>query len=65
MPEWAMQIIGPVAGGAVSGLLFIGGIRAEMRAIGEKVADVATTARRAHVRIDDHVDRHHVGVKHA
>jgi hypothetical protein len=60
VPEWAMQLIGPLAGGAVAGLMMAGAIRAEVRSLNEKTLAAAASALRAHVRIDDHIDRHHV-----
>lgn len=51
MPEWLVQLLGPLAGGAVSGLMMVGAIRAEVKALHETVT-------RAHVRIDDHLESH-------
>lgn len=67
MPEWALPFIGPVAGGAVSGLLVLAGLRVEVKALREFIASASASALRAHTRIDDHIDRHHVskGVTHA
>lgn len=61
MPEWLLSLANsPLAGGVVSGLLFLGGIKAEMRALNEKARAAIDSAKRAHVRIDDHISRHHV-----
>lgn len=66
MPDWFLSVLdSPLAGGVASGLIFLGGIKVEIRAIHDKLADVASSARRAHVRLDDHVDRHHLGAKNA
>lgn len=66
MPEWVVDLLNsPLAGGVASGLIFLGGIKVEIRAIHEKLSAVASSAQRAHVRLDDHVDKHHVGVKRA
>lgn len=61
MPDWLAQLIGPVAGGAVSGLMMLAGLRVEVRALNDKVAAAIGTAQRAHVRLDDHINQH---VKH-
>lgn len=48
MPEWIMQAAGYVAlGGAV-----YGGIRADLKAMHEKIKDIQETANQAHQRID-------------
>lgn len=61
MPDWLLSLINsPLSGGVVSGLIFLGGIKVEIRNINEKVAGAIASAQRAHVRLDDHVDRHHV-----
>lgn len=66
MPEWFSALINsPLAGGVASGLIFLGGVKVEIRSLHEKASAAIASARRAHVRIDDHVDRHHVGGKHA
>lgn len=56
MPDWLLQVIGyAFAGGCV-----YGAIRADMKAIHEQVKAASGSAVRAHRRIDDHIDRHHV-----
>lgn len=66
MPEWLLNLVNsPLVGGIASGLLFLGGVRVEIRSLHEKAAQALASAARAHVRLDDHVDRHHVGVKNA
>jgi hypothetical protein len=66
MPDWVIAALNsPLVGGVVSGLIFLGGIKVEIRNINQRVAEVIASNRRAHVRIDDHIDRHHVGVKNA
>lgn len=61
MPEWVFQIGGIVfaAGGVY------GAIRADLKALHDKAAAAVSSAHRAHVRLDDHIDRHHVGAKNA
>lgn len=51
MMEWLLQIAGPAVGGVVSGLILLGGIKAEVRLLNASVA-------RAHERLDDHISRH-------
>lgn len=60
MPEFLLQLAGPAVGGAVSGLMILAGLRVEVKALRESVAGAIAAATRAHVRIDDHIDRHHV-----
>lgn len=61
MPDWLAALFNsPLAGGVVSGLLFLGGVKVELRSLHEKAAQAIAAASRAHVRIDDHIDRHHV-----
>lgn len=50
----------PLAGGIAGGLIFGGYVKAEIRNLHEKVIQAIATATRAHVRLDDHIDRHHV-----
>lgn len=54
MPDWILQLVGPAVGGLISGLVVIAGLRVEVRI-------AAASATRAHVRIDDHINQHHVG----
>lgn len=61
MPEWVMQVTGLVF---ASGGIY-GAIRADLKALHEKVSAATSSAHRAHVRLDEHIDRHHLGVKHA
>lgn len=51
MPEWVLQLIGPIVSGAMSGLMIVAGLRVEVRNLRE-------STRRAHVRIDDHINQH-------
>lgn len=52
MPDWLLPLIAPILSGAVTGLIIVAGLRVEVRNLKE-------SNRRAHVRIDDHIDRHH------
>jgi hypothetical protein len=54
MPDWLLTLLAPVLTGAVSGLVVVAGLRVDVR-------NIKDSAMRAHVRIDDHIDRHHVG----
>jgi len=52
MEPWIVQLIeAAVVGGAV-----YGGIRADLRALHEKVSAAASSASRAHERIDQHLE---------
>lgn len=53
------QLIGPAVSGGIGGLVIVAGLRVEVRSLRDVVASVASSARRAHQRIDDHIDRHH------
>lgn len=61
MPDWLMQM----AGYLVAGGMAYGAIRADLKALHDKAMSAVASAQRAHIRIDDHIDRHHVGVKNA
>ena len=60
MPDWMNQIIGPLLSGCASGLVIVAGLRVEVRNLKDKSKETAASAQRAHVRLDDHIDRHHV-----
>lgn len=60
MPEWMVQLVGPALGGALSGIMILAGLRVEVKALRESVAGAVGVATRAHVRLDDHIDRQHV-----
>lgn len=61
MPEWVFQMAGYLfAAGAT-----YGAIRSDLKGLHDKAHTAVVSAQRAHVRIDDHIDRHHVGVKNA
>lgn len=60
MPEWLEPLAGPMAGGAVTGLMLLAGLRVEVKNLREQLAGVASSLHRAHIRIDDHIERHHV-----
>lgn len=60
MPDWLLQLVGPILSGSVSGLVIVAGLRVKVQNLQEKAKETADSARRAHVRIDDHIDRHHV-----
>lgn len=53
MPDWLLSIIAPVISGGITGLVVVAGLRVDVRNTKDSVA-------RAHTRIDDHIDRHHV-----
>jgi hypothetical protein len=61
MPDWMLQLTGPIASGAVTGLMLVAGLKVEVKSLGEKFASLASSVQRAHVRIDDHIERHHIG----
>lgn len=63
MPEWLSQLLGPALSGAVTGLTLIAGLRVEVRNLKSLVAGIGASARRAHERIDHHIDQHHVRVR--
>lgn len=48
-----------LAGYLIAGGMAYGGIRADLKAIHERTSAAMSSAHRAHVRIDDHIDRHH------
>lgn len=54
MPDWMLQLVGPVVGGAVSGLMILAGLRAQVQTLTASVG-------RAHQRIDDHLSDWHRG----
>ena len=60
MPEWLQQLTGPMAGGAVTGLMLLAGLKVEVKNLREQLSGVASSLLRAHIRIDDHIERHHV-----
>lgn len=63
MPEWIAALINsPLAGGVVSGLLFLGGVKVEIRNLHEKSRAAIDTAKRAHERLDSHIDNHLKGI---
>lgn len=51
MPEWLLALAGPALSGAITGLVIVAGLRVEVRNLKE-------SNRRAHLRIDDHIDWH-------
>lgn len=63
MPEWMMQLASPVASGAVAGLVLVAGLRVEVRNLKESMGNLASSVHRAHVRMDDHIERHHISVR--
>lgn len=56
MPEWLLQLAGYIA---VGGFAY-GAIRSDLKALHEQLAKAERSATRAHTRIDDHIDRHHI-----
>lgn len=54
MSDIALQLVGPVIGGAVSGLVLVAGLRVEVRGVKAAVAYLTK-------RIDDHIDNHNKG----
>lgn len=59
MPDWLLPLLNsPVAGGVVSGLLFLGGVKAELRRLDERSGVAMVSADRANERIDDHLKQH-------
>jgi hypothetical protein len=59
MPDWLLPLLNsPVAGGIVSGLLFLGGVKVELRRLDERAGAAMVAAQRAHVRIVDHINQH-------
>lgn len=60
MPDWVQAIVGPALGGAVSGVVLVAGLRVEVKSLTEKFNSLASSVNRAHIRIDDHIERHHV-----
>lgn len=60
MPDWIQSIAQQAIGGAVSALVLIAGLRVEVKNLTEKFNGLASSVSRAHTRIDDHIERHHV-----
>lgn len=60
MPDWFQPFAGPMAGGAVTGLMLLAGLKVEVRNLRDQLGAVASSLHRAHIRIDDHIERHHV-----
>ena len=58
MPDLFAQLIGPAFSGAIAGLVLVAGLRVEVRNLKESITGVASSVRRAHVRIDDHISQH-------
>lgn len=56
MPDWVLQILGWLVGGGIA----YGAIRSDLKSLHEGLRDTKAATQRAHVRIDDHIDRHHV-----
>jgi hypothetical protein len=56
MPDWLLQ----AAGMLFTGGILYGAIKQDLKAMHENVRDNKETAKRAHVRIDDHIDKHHI-----
>lgn len=52
MPDWLLPVLTPIVTGAITGLVVVAGLRVEVRNLRHSVG-------RAHVRLDDHIDRHH------
>jgi len=52
MPDWLLPVVTPIVTGAITGLVVVAGLRVEVRNLRDSVG-------RAHVRLDDHIDRHH------
>lgn len=63
MPEWLQALIEPALSGAVMGLMLLGGLRQQVNSLKESLTALAASVTRAHTRIDDHIDRHHVRVR--
>lgn len=63
MPEWMLQLVGPMAGGTVTGLMLVAGLRVEVRNLKDSMGGVVASVHRAHARIDDHIERHHIAVR--
>lgn len=60
VPDWLLPLLNsPLAGGVASGLLFLGGVKVELRRLDEKARAALASVQRVHVRLDDHIDRHH------
>jgi outer membrane murein-binding lipoprotein Lpp len=49
-----------LAGYLVAGGMAYGAIRADLKALHEKAQAAHEAAARAHTRMDDHIDKHHV-----
>ena len=61
MPDWLLPLLNsPLAGGIASGLLFLGGVKVELRRLDEKARAAMAVALRADGDIRNHIDRHHV-----
>jgi hypothetical protein len=56
MPEWMLQTAGMLFAGGV----IYGAIKQDLRAMHEHIIDNKRSSERAHVRIDEHIDKHHV-----
>lgn len=63
MPDWLHQLLGPALSGGIAGLVLVAGLRVEVRALKELVVSVAASNTRAHDRITDHIERHHIKVR--
>jgi outer membrane murein-binding lipoprotein Lpp len=55
MPEWVLQVLSTFFLGGIA----YGGIRSDLKAMHERTSAALSSAHRAHVRIDDHIDKHH------
>lgn len=60
MPEWMLQLVGPMAGGAVTGIMLLAGLKVEVKNLKEHLGGVAASVQRAHTRLDKHLEDCHV-----
>jgi len=60
LPDWLLQLLGPMAGGAVTGVMLLAGLRVEVKNLKEHIGGVASSVRRAHARLDKHLEDCHV-----
>lgn len=60
MPDWVLQLMNsPIAGGVVSGMLFVGGLRVELRRLDEKARAAMSTALRVDKDLKGHITHWH------
>lgn len=55
MPDWLIQLGGML----VTGGMAWGAIRADLKAIHERIVDLKDSAKEAHKRLDDHLTDYH------